>query len=514
MFFYQKKLRVFIICTALILLLFPVFSRAEPPALTPQLSLLLSDKGRLTLLKSSSFTDPLDKIFSILFSPIVFDGLLWFSTADQEHGVELWRTDGTEEGTICAVDINPGPLSSFPVAPVIYKNALYFFANDSANGRELRRTAFDVGTGQYKTTLVKNIFPGADDAVEDFPPKPVILNSRLVFAADNGIHGEELWMSDGTEQGTMRVSDINPGAADAKPNNLTVLPKPGSLGGDILVFSARSDALGKELYRLSRLFFTHNYKTSLIQDIKPANGSSSPSSLDHSAAFTPYSGSLYFRAANGMDGEELWRTDGTTAGTSMVKDIEPGTGNGISSLGNALVFRQELYFSGHDDNTPGLWKTDGTAAGTIRAFSSGPQLPAMPLFIFNNALYFTAYQVASNNKLTGTLWKRSWDDTSLNWLDLPLGNTVPFLQYGFVFEGFDSNTPELNSRLYFVGGPPTDNYGDYWVYSLNDKDTIRRIREPHVSGSAPYNLIKYHEALFFSFFVDEGAYLYRFDPEK
>jgi ELWxxDGT repeat protein len=62
-------------------------------------------------------------------------------------------------------------------------------------------------------------------------------------------------------------------------------------------------------------------------------------------------------------GQELWTSDGTAAGTMMVKDINPGAGG--SSRGTLTNFNGTLYFSAND-GTHGfeLWKSDGTAAGT------------------------------------------------------------------------------------------------------------------------------------------------------
>ena len=70
---------------------------------------------------------------------------------------------------------------------------------------------------------------------------------------------------------------------------------------------------------------------------------------------------LFFFAANGTHGRELWSSDGTASG--MVKDINPSGSGNPSSL---TLFSDKLFF-GADDGTNGveLWSSDGTASGTV-----------------------------------------------------------------------------------------------------------------------------------------------------
>src|SRR6185436_5943498 len=124
------------------------------------------------------------------------------------------------------------------------------------------------------------------------------------FDANDGVHGWELWKSDGTEAGTVLVKDINPA-------------------------------------------------------VYPGGHSAAPYDL------TNVNGTVYFRADDGTSGWELWKSDGTTAGTVLMKDINPGS---ASSYPGALAdTRGTLFFTANNGSSKGygLWKSDGTPTGTL-----------------------------------------------------------------------------------------------------------------------------------------------------
>ena len=81
-------------------------------------------------------------------------------------------------------------------------------------------------------------------------------------------------------------------------------------------------------------------------------------------ALVAFNGLLYFAANDGVNGGELWKSDGTAAGTVLVKDVEPGSGGsfieGMTAVGAALYF--QAYRA---DTGPELWKSDGTESGTV-----------------------------------------------------------------------------------------------------------------------------------------------------
>ena len=95
----------------------------------------------------------------------------------------------------------------------------------------------------------------------------------------------------------------------------------------------------------------------MVKDIR-AGGDSYPGTL------TALGSTLYFRANDGTSGYELWKSDGTTAGTVMVKDISPSFGSNAEYF---KTFGNLLYFMANDGvNGTEMYLSDGTAAGTMR----------------------------------------------------------------------------------------------------------------------------------------------------
>ena len=149
------------------------------------------------------------------------------------------------------------------------------------------------------------------------PTKLTNVNGVLYFVANDGITGDELWKSNGTGAGTILVKDI--------------------------------------------------YKGSRSSGFSPSSSNGAGGGKTYES-FAVVNGLLFFPATNGLNGTELWKSNGTGAGTSMVKDISFPTPG--SDPGNFFNAGGIVYFSATDPYaSPGtarfteMFTTDGTLSG-------------------------------------------------------------------------------------------------------------------------------------------------------
>ena len=118
----------------------------------------------------------------------------------------------------------------------------------------------------------------------------------------------------------------------------------------------------------------------MVKDIRSGSGSSSPSELIVNGNI------LYFRANEANNGEEVWKSDGTTTGTVMVKDIRSGMLD--STPRHLVVVDNVLYFEATDGTNTGIWKSDGTNSGTLMIKNV---YPANELTAVGDCLYFVGF---------------------------------------------------------------------------------------------------------------------------
>ncbi|MEP7376421.1 MAG: ELWxxDGT repeat protein [Chitinophagaceae bacterium] len=264
---------------------------------------------------------------------------LFFSATDGTNGYELWKSDGTGDGTVMVKNINPGAGDSNPANLLNVNGVLYFTADNGTDGIELWKSdGTDAGT-----VMIKNINVGSNSSS---PVYLTAINAVLYFAADDGVNGIELWKSDGTEAGTALVKNINAAGNNSNPASLT------NVNG-VLYFSADNGINGVEVWKSNGT----DAGTVLVKDIFSGPASSNPD------LFTNLNGIVLFTADDGIAGRELWGSNGTATGTILIKDIQPGA---AGSNPTALKRAGSNVFFAANDGVAGseAWLSNGAELGT------------------------------------------------------------------------------------------------------------------------------------------------------
>lgn len=276
------------------------------------------------------------------------------------------------QGAPSPMQINTSPLSFFN--PLASGGLVYFGGSNGVDGGELWRTD---GTSSG-TFMLKDIFPGGQDS----GAKPLVeFNGEVYFRATNGWDTHGLWKTNGTPVGTVLVKPgLNIG------DSLVI--------GDTIFLSGFDGVNGYELWKSDGT----GVGTVMLKDIVAGSGGSSPSN------FCDVGGLLYFSVLErGPDvrRSQLWKSDGTILGTTVIKDIEQ-TGS-LTSMRDFIQMGGNLYFVGNDGvKGSELWKSDGTALGTqiIKDINPGfASSSPSSLIVWKDHLYFVA-----DNGVDGRCW--------------------------------------------------------------------------------------------------------------
>ncbi|MFD2522794.1 3-coathanger stack domain-containing protein [Emticicia soli] len=253
-------------------------------------------------------------------SNIVADlnGITFFTYSTNSNGNELWRTDGTAAGTWMLRDINWGPTHTGFGNFRKVGNKLFFTANEMNTGYELWVTN---GTSEG-TYMVKDVLPGSSSSyLHSFTN----LNDNLLIFSTSNVYPQKLWRSDGTESGTYMVPD--------------------AYGGSTYPSSYESGEFGVLNNRVYYEAYTGNGYRLYSSD---GNSTTQVHSEVDPEAMIKFKDQLFFRGAKyyGSEGYELWKTDGTASGTTLVKDIYPGYPSSRPS--KFFVHNDNLYFLADD----------------------------------------------------------------------------------------------------------------------------------------------------------------------
>jgi len=339
--------------------------------------------GQLWISDGSATGTQLVKAFPNYIEPKSFaicNGKAYFVAADTQHGKELWVTDGTAPGTQMVKDIYPGAFSSMYGNIVTMNNKLYFVADDSVHGSELWVSD---GTAAG-TQMVKDVNPAS--GISGAADNVAAISGKVIFAGNDGSLGEEPWVSDGTAAGTHMLADLD-----------------GTLGDTSSINSF--SVFGNKVYFSERMSISLNHPPQVrfcVTDGSAAGTIILNNNLENSTDITQVNGKVYFNGTtynvNFVGHAAIWMSDGTGAGTQMLKDSM--VGRGFTQMNNKLYFGS-VGKQGTGLYANELWQSDGTNAGTavLKDFSA----PSM----VNSCKLPGAFKATGN-----TLFLKAWDSAT------------------------------------------------------------------------------------------------------
>lgn len=366
-------------------------------------------------------------------------GLVYFAaTTSQDHGRELWRTDGTAAGTVLVADIVAGLGSSSPSRLTVAGSRLFFTAGPATNPSTLYTLNGSAATALTTGLNVTEV---------------VAVGNEVFFATA----ANQLWKSDGSVSGTTLVASLPGTVSQLTAVNGVVYFRAGSSlyrsnGAGALSLGAASSPehlvnfngtlylsadgeSGRELFKVNAAV------TALEQilDIRPGSTGSGVTEL------TVVGSTLFFAADDGLHGMELWKSDGTTLGTMIVAGIAPGSASSspseLAAVGGSLFFQADNGPSGRE-----LWVSDGTAAGTVLAKDLLPgdqlSLRASDFHVLNGA----GFIVANDGQPDGSFGNGDEDLYRTNGRQGDME-----LVYDFPTGVSDYGMTEFNGALYFGG---------------------------------------------------------------
>jgi ELWxxDGT repeat protein len=330
------------------------------------------------------------------YSEFVSNNLLFLVFRDGNN-LTLWKTDGTDNLLEIVKDSDNNNLAISNLQnPRFFAtpNRLFFTNSDSTHGKELWAT----DGSSANTFQLKDINQSTNNAIPYGSFRSTILNHKIFFAAQENLSGRtELWTSDGTASNTIKVKDKLPNLSREFPQFTGKLETLIDTLNNNLVFSGIDTLRGEEIW----ISDGTNAGTSILKDINLGLRNSKP--LDP----IRLGSKLFFNANDGIHGREMWVSDGSSTGTVLLKDFYLNNNSPFTdyeTIRSKTIFNGKLYFIARDDLVDSnIWETDGTVTNTkkVTVRSSYSQLgtPIFGLTAHKNKLFFVGTSSTSQLSL-------------------------------------------------------------------------------------------------------------------
>lgn len=392
------------------------------------------------------------------YSKINLANNILFTAYTEQYGKELYKSDGTEQGTSLIADLSPGEMST-SFYNIITKGTACYFNAISYPSETTRELAIykTTGTGISKITSPNyNDYDIENIAVADnglvfytminrasitelwrsdgtlsgtymlhdhvYYPSLVTIGNTVFFS---GLSNGELWKSDGTIAGTQLVKNIVPGSflhsffafnnelyfgfrnsqtslssfwksdgtaagtvklSEVSPYNYSFVseaPKYFCVSNNTLYFNGSISGFGTELWKSDGTVAG----TKMVKDIYPGGGSSSPYNL------IDFNGKLFFTATDNLHGNEPWTSKGDSTNTTFLADVNPGTGS--SSIQNWVTAGGKCFFSFGGK----LWYSDGSKNAPVSPLIVGNITNITNVYGNGSNLFFSGYEYATGQEL-------------------------------------------------------------------------------------------------------------------
>lgn len=326
---------------------------------------------------------------------------------------ELLRIDPLTEASSKVTNFPYGRFSIFTV-----RNNVLIFSFYSYSGTTLGIFRFD---GLSVETIKEFLKPVNNNFTY------YLTDNYIVFIANDGATGSELWRTDGTIVGTYLLQDIVVGSAGGEYDMMTLLHgvlyfraslstsfnkqavyrTDGTQEGTILLAGPTSPSStnieggnrNEFIKGSSKIFFLLGGIWETDGTINGTKRISTSSMQSSPKDFVPAGDKFYFLFDDGIHGGQIWRSDGTSAGSYMVKDINPN-GASINSLSMVHLYGFS-YFSANDGvHGNELWRTDGTAEGTTLVYDAYPDAisnGSISIVTHQNYIFFRTNYAGESN---------------------------------------------------------------------------------------------------------------------
>jgi len=376
------------------------------------------------------------------------------------------------------------------------------------------------GAQAQTATVVSDIYAGANGSG---PSYITVLGNQLIFRANNGTNGNELWVSDGSDPGTRMVTDLYPGSSSSSPQPNRASWYPGDerfvSNGTYVYMKARNQNYeyvyrtnGSSMQQVTgggmysngpnphnfaegpgnRVYWNAHNGSYYYLHYTDSTSATRVSNINSSGNFNAYyfctiGNRTYFWGNDNSRGYELWYIDGSSSSATLVRDIYSGSSSSsprymCEGTNNRVIFSAQDGSNGQE-----LWISDGTSGGTqmlkdIRS-GSGSSDPTFMTRLPNGKVLFRADDGTHGNELWVT------DGTSSGTMMLkdinPAGNSS--IEY----------PTAVGNKIYFRAYTP--NYGHELWESDGTTDGTKLVQDiwPGPNSGEPQGLADINGALYF-----------------